>query len=67
MLLNQSPNTNLGGVLPLELASILLVEADLVVRSSRRMVMASLQHPVRLWLDIEKFRLCLRIATAAWW
>ena len=46
MVLNQLTHLTHDRLLPLELASILLVEADPELRSSRRMVMDSLQHPV---------------------
>ncbi len=46
MLLNQSTNPTHDRLMPLELCSILLVEADPELRFSRRMVMDSLQHPV---------------------
>ena len=46
MLLTQSVDSSHGVLLPLDLTSILLVEADPELRSSRRLVLGSLQHPV---------------------
>ncbi len=46
MLMKQIEHAGHSSAFPLELASILLVEADPGLRSSRRMVMDSLEHPV---------------------
>ncbi len=46
MLMSQSEQLGQDGSVPFDLTSILLVEADPELRSSRRMVMDSLQHPV---------------------
>jgi hypothetical protein len=46
MLMNYFKTSGIEERVPLELASILLVEADPELRSSRRLLFGSLQHPV---------------------
>ena len=46
MLMKHLESTHRENSVPLELASILLVEADPELRSSRRLLLGSLQHPV---------------------